>query len=90
MAREVPSSWNLQGFDVSTSQFPVAANLPTNVSLGVLDAFDEIPANFVAKFDLIHVRAFAVVIKGGNLNPLLQNLVRMLSMLSFQLYPRCG
>ena len=70
---------------MSTSHYPVAANLPTNVSLGVLDAFDEVPADYIAKFDLIHVRAFAVVIKGGNLNPLLENLVRMLSVLSFQL-----
>ena len=72
---------------MSTSHYPVAANLPTNVSLGVLDAFDEIPAKYIANFDLIHVRAFAVVIKGGNVNPLLQNLVRMLSMFSLQLLP---
>ncbi len=85
LAREVPSSWDLQGFDVSTSHFPVAANLPINVSLGILDAFDEVPAKFVAKFNLIHVRAFAVVVKGGNVSPLLQNLARMLSMLSLQL-----
>lgn len=86
----MPSTWNLQGFDVSTSQFPVAANLPINVSLSVLDAFDDIHASLIEKFVLIHVRAFAVVIKGGNVNPLLQNLVRMLSIFSLQLYPRCG
>ena len=87
IAREVPSSWELQGFDVSTSQFPVAANLPANVALGYLDAFDDIPAKFIARFNVIHVRAFAVVVKGGNVNPLLQNLARMLSMSSFTIVP---
>ena len=79
LAREVPSNWSLQGFDVSVMQFPVPQNLPDNVSLRFLDAFDDIPENMTSKFDIVHIRAFAVVVKGGDPGPLTKNLVKLLS-----------
>ena len=79
LARVVPSSWVLQGFDVSTLQFPVSQYLPSNVFLGILDAFDDLPQDMIAKFDVVHIRAFAVVVKGGNPDPLMRNLIKLLS-----------
>ncbi|MCJ1313574.1 hypothetical protein MMC25_007253 [Agyrium rufum] len=78
VAREVPPSWKLHGFDISSSQYPATQYVPKNVSLGILDAFDEIPADLVAKFDVVHIRAFAAVVKGGDPGPLAKNLVKML------------
>lgn len=79
LARQVPSSWILLRFDVSTSQYSAAQRLPQNVSLRVLDAFDDIPPELIMKFDMVHVRAFLVVVKGGDSGPLLKNLVKLLS-----------
>ena len=79
LARKVPSSWVLQGYDVSTSQFPVSQHLPSNVCLGVLDAFDDLPQDMIAKFDVVHIRAFAAVVKSGDPGPLMRNLIKLLS-----------
>ena len=79
LAREVPSDWTLQGFDISALQFPASHFLPKIVSLGVFDAFDDVPDDMNAKFDIVHIRAFAVVVKGGDPGPLIKNLLKMLS-----------
>lgn len=49
------------------------------MSLGILDAFDDLPQDMVARFDVVHIRAFAAVIKGGNPGPLVENLIKLLS-----------
>ena len=79
LAREVPSNWTLQGFDISASQFPASQFLPHNVSLEVFDAFDDMPDDMNAKFDIVHIRAFAAVVKGGDPSALIRNLLKMLS-----------
>ena len=79
LAREVPSDWTLQGFDISALQFPASQFLPKNLSLGVFDAIDDGPDDMNAKFDIVHVRALAVVVKGGDPGPLIKNLLKMLS-----------
>jgi len=72
-------SWKLDGFDISDLQFPVKEYLPENVSLGTLDIFDDIPEDLINKFDIVHIRAFALIIKFGNPGPLLKNLLKLLS-----------
>jgi len=75
----VPPTWHLHGFDVSPSQYPVLECLPANVSLDVLDAFDVLPPELHGEFDIVHIRAFAAVVKGGNAGPLAKNLVQLMS-----------
>ena len=79
LAREVPTSWKLEGFDISALQYPATEYLPSNVSLGTLDAFGTIPENLVGRFDVVHIRAFTVVVKGGNPGTLLDNVTALLS-----------
>ena len=43
LAAEVPSNWALQCYDISALQSPTSQYLPNNVSLGILDAFDDVP-----------------------------------------------
>ncbi|KAL8825947.1 MAG: hypothetical protein Q9191_004101 [Dirinaria sp. TL-2023a] len=69
VAEQVPVTWHLSGFDVSTDQFPTNAYLPHNVSLQQMDAFDNIPPALVESFDIVHVRAVCVVVKGGDPKP---------------------
>lgn len=51
------------------------------MSLGILDAFDDMPEELNATFDIVHVRALAVIVKGGDPGPLIKNLLKMLSRL---------
>ena len=43
-----------------------------------MDAFEDIPSDFIEKFDVVHIRTFALIIIRDPV-PLLKNLVRMLS-----------
>lgn len=81
MAQEFPQSFQLDGFDISSKQFPAIDFLPGNITLKTMDVFGEIPDEMVGKYDVVHVRAFAIVVKGGDPGPLLDNLTKMLSML---------
>ena len=44
-----------------------------------MDAFGNIPNDMIGKFDVVHIRAFAVIITHSDPMPLLKNLVSMLS-----------
>ena len=49
------------------------------MSLGFPDAFDDMPEDMNAKFDIFHIRTFTVVVKGGDPGPLIKTLLKMLS-----------
>lgn len=44
-----------------------------------MDVFGDVPDDMLESFDVVHVRAFAVVITHSDPMPLLKNLVSMLS-----------
>ena len=79
VAEQVPVTWHLTGFDMSTDQFPTSAYLPRNVSLQQMDAFETIPPALVESFDIVHVRAVCVIVKGGDPSLLIENVVKLLS-----------
>ncbi|KAL9119662.1 MAG: hypothetical protein Q9187_003784 [Circinaria calcarea] len=79
LARHLSPSAELQGFDISADQFPAKEWLPPNISLYTWDAFGEVPSHMYGLFDIVHLRTFTVVIKGGNPAHLLGNLVKILS-----------
>ena len=56
--------------------------MPKNVSLKVLDVLGRIPDELVERFDVVHIRTFATIVKDSDPMPLLKNLVRMLSRVS--------
>ena len=75
--RQFPES-TIDGFDISTDQFPPQAWLPNNVSLKYLNAFQPVPTHFIGKYDIVHVRLFMLVIPNGDPEPVLKNLMTML------------
>jgi hypothetical protein len=79
MAAHVPSQIQLHGFDVSTTLFPPKEYLPQNIELHELDVFGKLPEDLRGKFDVVHVRAFTIVVKGGDPRGLLDNMIAMLS-----------
>ena len=44
-----------------------------------MDAFGKIPEEMFGKFDVVHVRAFGVIVTHSDPMPLLKNLISMLS-----------
>lgn len=46
-----------------------------------MDAFTpDLPEHLIGAFDIVHIRAIASAVKGNAVEPLLKNLVKMLSM----------
>lgn len=69
----------LDGFDISTKQFPPKNWLPANVSLESLDMFSSIPEELIGKYDVVHVRLFLCVVQDDDPRPLLKIILKMLS-----------
>lgn len=81
VATTVPKSVQLHGFDISDGQHPAKEYLPDNVRLGVFDALaDDIPEHLRGVYDVVHLRFFALIVRNNNVQPLIRNALRMLSM----------
>lgn len=82
LSRQFPNA-QFHGFDISGEQYPAAGFLPSNVSLRYLDILKEIPSEYVEKYDVVHARLLVQVVNqaGGDPRPVIQNLLKLLSML---------
>ncbi|MDI1490453.1 MAG: hypothetical protein OHK93_001656 [Ramalina farinacea] len=77
LARDHPKA-TLEGFDISSAQYPHPRLLPDNVHLNILDILRPIPADLRGKFDIVHVGLVVLVVENGNPSALLENLLTML------------
>jgi hypothetical protein len=61
---------SLTGLDVQNNHYPAPANLPSNITLGFLDAFNEdLTAEHIGAYDVVHIRACASVVKNDDAGP---------------------
>ncbi|KAJ5623353.1 hypothetical protein N7490_011958 [Penicillium lividum] len=72
LATQLPQTVQMDGYDLSDSQFPHKSFLPTNVSLNILDAFGDVPADLVGKYDVVHLRFWSCIVKGNDPSRLVQ------------------
>jgi len=86
LSKTLPSTTQLDGFDIDLSQFPPKQWLPANVTMHKLDAFSAVPQDLVGKYDIVHLRLFIVLIKHNNPVPLLRNLISMLSKIDIRCF----
>lgn len=63
LAKTLPNTRRLDGFDISDSQFPAAKELPSNVELHVGDAKAGLPSSFHGQFDVINIRYLVVAME---------------------------
>jgi len=68
-ARAFPNV-QFDGFDISLSQCPVKACLPSNVSFTTWNMFEEPPTEVVGKYDVVHLRLVILVIQGAATSPI--------------------
>ena len=79
-ARQYPRCVQLDGLDISLDQVPHPDWLPSNVSFHEYSVYDEPHADLKEKYDIIHVRHLLLVVKQNDPSPVLDNVLKMLSM----------
>ena len=75
----LPPSTQIDGFDISAEHWPAEEWLPANVSLRLFDVFENVPEHLVGRYDIVHVRAFVIVVRDNDPTVVLRNLIKMLS-----------
>lgn len=79
LANDLASSAQIDGFDISSAQYPPRAWLGTSVNLITHDAFKPFPQEYLGKYDIVHIRFFATIVNDEDAEPLLDNLIALLS-----------
>ena len=78
LARQLPPTAHVDGFDISDAQFPPSAQRPGNLSLhGGFDVFKPVPQEFRGIYDVVHIRLLILVIDKDP-TEVVKNLVAML------------
>ncbi|KAJ5114214.1 hypothetical protein N7456_002748 [Penicillium angulare] len=78
IARQLPSSVQLHGFDISDNQYPSKELWPKNVSLGLLNSLIDPPAHLVGQYDVVHLRMWVPNIRGNDTSALIQHVKSLL------------
>jgi hypothetical protein len=78
-AEDYPKANALEGLDIALHQAPPEHLLPDNVRFKRLDLQEDIPAEFVGRYDLVHARFLLGLVRNNDPLPLLKNLLRLLS-----------
>ncbi|EHK26247.1 uncharacterized protein TRIVIDRAFT_79707 [Trichoderma virens Gv29-8] len=78
VSSQVPPTVQLNGFDISEEQFPAQSTLPSNMTLQVMDAFAEVPAEHFEKYDVVHMRLWCAIIRGCDTFPLIRHATQLL------------
>ncbi|QSZ29229.1 hypothetical protein DSL72_003741 [Monilinia vaccinii-corymbosi] len=73
------TSAQLDGFDISSAQYPPSGLLPSNVKLDILDIFEPVPEALWGKYDVVHIGLLCLVVRDCNPGPVLDNLLKLLS-----------
>ncbi|KAF2168286.1 hypothetical protein M409DRAFT_21724 [Zasmidium cellare ATCC 36951] len=75
--QEYPNA-TINGFDLTPAHFPAAGWLSPDISFHAWDVFTEVPDQYVGVFDVVHVRALSSAILDNKVEPVLDNLLKML------------
>jgi hypothetical protein len=78
-AEDYPNADALEGLDIALHQAPPKHLLPDNVCFKRLDLQEDIPAEFVGRYDLVHARFLLGLVRNNDPLPLLKNLLKLLS-----------
>ncbi|MCJ1303443.1 hypothetical protein MMC08_006253 [Hypocenomyce scalaris] len=78
LAKTLPAATQLDGYDISSAQFPPKEWWPKNVNLQTLDALGAVPEELVGKYDVVHVGLLCVVVRNEDPAPVLKHLMALL------------
>ncbi|PWY75248.1 S-adenosyl-L-methionine-dependent methyltransferase [Aspergillus sclerotioniger CBS 115572] len=77
LARELPNA-TLDGLDMTLEKAPAAEWLPANITLREWNMNDEVHADLVGKFDVVHLRLLFIVVENGDPSPTIRKVTRLL------------
>ncbi|KAK2750319.1 hypothetical protein FQN57_003799 [Myotisia sp. PD_48] len=78
LARELPPSARLDGFDISLANAPSRQWCPSNVTLRQWNIFDEVPEELIGKYDIVHLRLLILVVENSDPRPIIRKAFKML------------
>ncbi len=78
VAKTLPSTCQLTGFDVTSSAFPPPQSLPPNVTFRIQDMLQPFPATDVGTYDMVAVRFVSVATTRSDWAHTIENLVTLL------------
>lgn len=77
-AKGLPSSCQLDGYDISSASFPSPDDLPSNVHFRALDAKKPFPAELHNRYDVVHVRYITVAMDEDDWETMTRNILEIL------------
>ncbi|KAI1386117.1 S-adenosyl-L-methionine-dependent methyltransferase [Hypoxylon trugodes] len=78
LARHLPPSAQIDGFDVDLSQCPPKEWLPSNVSVHRVDCLALFPENLLEQYDIVHIQLFHLAVHNNDPVPIIRNLIKLL------------
>lgn len=78
LARELPPTSSLYGFDIDTNKFAPADTLPSNVTLAAGDALEPPPEEHRGKYDVVHARLFIYALRKEDWDVMARNMLALL------------
>ncbi|OCK93811.1 uncharacterized protein K441DRAFT_564163, partial [Cenococcum geophilum 1.58] len=79
LARFLPPSAHIDGFDIDLSQCPPKEWLPSDVSVHNIDCVKPLPGYLLGQYDIVHVQLFHIAVRNNDPKPVVQNLTSLLS-----------
>ncbi|KAI0404531.1 hypothetical protein F4802DRAFT_566316 [Xylaria palmicola] len=68
----------MEGYDISADLYPPPSALPSNITLGVLDAKQPFPEHMLGKYDQVHVRMLVLAMLPEEWEPVVRNISTLL------------
>ncbi|KAI2615889.1 S-adenosyl-L-methionine-dependent methyltransferase [Hypoxylon sp. NC1633] len=78
LARYLPPSAQIDGFDIDLTQCPPAEWLPSNVKVHNLDCLAPLPEHLLEQYDIVHIQLFHLAVHNNDPAPIIQNLLKLL------------
>lgn len=78
LSRQLPRTYQFDGFDISDVQYPSPEALPANVSLTLQDARQAFPADLKGKYDLVHLRLMVLGMEKQDWEVVAANAIQLL------------
>ncbi|KAJ5369863.1 uncharacterized protein N7496_005955, partial [Penicillium cataractarum] len=78
LADVLPSSCQLDGFDISDALLPEKSTLPENITFYLQNFLQPFPEQFLGKYDVVNVRVMVVALSSDEWEPAVRNLMTLL------------
>ena len=78
IAAKSPSTYRIDGFDISADQYPLASTLPKNVHLHIADAKKPFAEEFIGQFDAVHLRLLVCALERDDWQVVAANVLSLL------------